>query len=406
MDFEAIRSQFPILQTEMNGHPLVYLDSAATSQKPQAVIDAMVDYYQSTNSNVHRGVYRLAAKATDMYEEAHEKVAAFIGSMDMQEVVFTMNTTHSLNMLARMLAPELSRESVVVISEMEHHSNIVPWQILQKEIGFKLEWVPLKGQEGLDLSYLEFLVNKYKSNIKVCSLVHQSNVLDSVVDIESVKKILSGTSAKLILDVSQSITHKSIDVKELGVDFVYFSGHKVYGPTGTGVLWGRRKLLEAYEPAYGGGEMISSVDKSGARWNSLPWKYEAGTPNIAGAIGLGAAIDWFISTINYTELASHYQELMSVLIGGLIENPDISIIGVDDVSRRNSLVSFTHADLHPHDVAGLLAEEGICVRAGYHCAEPLHKRIGSGPTARVSFGVYSTVYDVDQFLYAIRNIRL
>ncbi len=403
---DEIRNQFPIFQTNDKDKALVYLDSAATSQKPQAVINAITDFYTRGNSNVHRGLYPLAINATEKYIQAHKKIATMINASSDEEVIFVRNCTEGLNLLSNVLADNILQEGdVVVITEMEHHSNIIPWQLLSRKLKIKIEWIPVKHDTfTLDLDYLDFLVRKYREKVKIVSFVHMYNVLGVMNDVPAIVELASSVGAKTILDTAQSIVHTNIDVQKLGVDFITFSGHKMYGPTGIGVVWGKKEFWEKCEPWMGGGEMVNKVWKTGAEWTELPYKFEAGTPNISGGIALGVAADWIRSNIDPIEVKSYERGLVNSLLSGLASIQGIKIFGPAERDSRESIVSFTSSNVHPHDIATLLGEKNIAVRAGYHCAEPLHKNLEFGPTLRVSLAPYNNQGEIDYFLKSLKEI--
>jgi cysteine desulfurase/selenocysteine lyase len=400
-----MKEQFPILRREINGNKLVYLDNAATTQKPQTVIDAIVDFYTNHNANIHRGVHTLAEESTKMWLDTHRLVASFINARSYEEIVFVRNSTEALNLVVNTFGRQkMNKGDVVAITEMEHHSNIVSWQLLVKDKGIKIEWIPVDKNGELELDYLEFLAKKYDEKLKIVSVVHQSNVLDAKIDFKEIKKITDKVGAVTLLDVAQSIPHSRIDVRELDCDFLVFSGHKIYGPTGSGVLYGKKSLLEALNPFMGGGEMIKNVSKNKSELNDLPWKFEAGTPNLAGGIGLGAALSWFDENIDRVDYEETLADLMSCALSGLKKLPGVSIIGPTNIKERNSLIAFEIDGIHPHDVASLLDERGIAIRAGYHCAQPLHDVLGIGPTCRVSFACYNTVEEVEYFIDSLEQV--
>lgn len=402
---DGIREQFPILSKEINGHPLVYFDNAATTQKPQFVIDSLVDYYQNHNANIHRGIHTLANEATKLWEEAHLKVKFFINADSMEEVFFVRNSTEGINFVVNTYGRQrMQRGDIVVISELEHHSNIVPWQILAKEIGIRIEWIPTRDDGTLDTDYLEYLIRKDKKKIKVVAVSHVSNVLGVENNVKQIVELAHSVEAICVIDAAQSIPHHKIDVKDLNCDFLVFSGHKIYGPTGVGVVYGRKELLEELEPWMGGGEMIRSVTKTGSEWNDLPWKFEAGTPDIAGGVGLGAAIDWFNKNLKYPKLETHISSLIKSTLDGFSQLKKVSVLGTTNPDARVGLVSFVVEGMHPHDIAGLLDENGIAIRAGFHCAQPLHAKINLGASARVSFAAYNTVGEVEQFIISLEQI--
>lgn len=402
-----IRNQFPIFQESPDQeNNLIYLDSAATFQKPQAVINAIKDFYEKQNANVHRGVYPLSENVTYAYHEAHKKVANFINASSEEEIIFVRNCTEGLNMLSRVLtSTHLEEGDVVVITEMEHHSNIVPWQMLARKLKLKLEWIPIKHDTfQLDLEYLDFVIRKYRERVKVISFVHLSNVLGVWNDVETIVEMAKSVGAITILDAAQSIAHKEIDVKNLGVDFMTFSGHKMYGPTGIGVVWGKKEYWLESEPWLGGGDMVTKVWKTGSEWAELPYKFEAGTPNISGGIALGVATDWIRSNFNRIEVNTHENGLMTRLINGLNDISGIRIFGPSEKGSRDAVLSFVHTQIHPHDIASLLAERNIAVRAGFHCAEPLHRNLESGPTLRVSIAPYNDQNEIAIFIKTLQEV--
>lgn len=402
---ENIRDQFPILAEKKDGKRLVYLDNGATTQKPQHVIDAIVRYYTEQNANVHRGLYKLAHESTQLYTEAHRKVEKFIGA-DEGEVFFTSGTTAGLNFLAKAITDQLLDEGdVIVLTEMDHHSNIVPWQLVTEDRRFKIEWIPVnEADHKLDFEYLDFLVRKYRERLKVISFPLVSNVLGYSQDVKKIVEVAKASGAITIADAAQAVGHKKVDVKELGVDFLVFSGHKMYGPTGIGAVYGRKELLEKIEPIFGGGEMVTKVNKISSEWEELPWKFEAGTPNIEGGIVLGEAVDWIEKNLVWDEVQVHERSLARKLIVGLANFPGLRVFGSSDTKDRASIVSFTHASVHPHDIASGLDEFDVAVRAGFHCAEPLHTKFQTGPTVRVSFAPYNDLDDVEYFLSSLDQV--
>jgi cysteine desulfurase/selenocysteine lyase len=393
LDVERIRADFPLLSRSVHGKPIVYLDSAATSQKPTAVLDAMDTYYRTINSNVHRGVYQIAEQATNELEAAREKVRAFINASSTAEVIFTKNATESLNLLVQSWGrANLGEGDIVVLSHMEHHANIVPWHMLAAERGLQLRWIPLTGDDQLDLTDLDTLL----SGAKVLSVTAMSNVLGSLTPVRTLTDAARAAGAISIIDGCQSVPHTATDVQALGADFVAFSGHKLCGPTGIGVLWGRQELLEAMPPFIGGGEMIRDVRLDGFTCNDLPWKFEAGTPAIAEIIGLGAAVD-YLSSVGMDAIRAHERMLTEYTLRTLTERfgEDIVIHGPADPDLRGGVFSFSFRDLHPHDISQVLDEHAVCVRAGHHCAKPLMKLMGVGATARASVYLYNTTADID-----------
>ncbi|WP_026700589.1 cysteine desulfurase [Salibacterium aidingense] len=389
MDVKEIRNQFPILHQEVNGSPLVYLDSAATSQKPYKVIEAMEDYYRRYNSNVHRGVHTLGSLATDGYEGAREKVRSFIHAPSAREVVFTRGTTTAINTVAYSYGrANLQEGDEIVLTPMEHHSNIIPWQQAAKATGAALKYLPMKEDGTLSL---EDVQNTITSNTKIVAVAHVSNVLGTINPIKEITRMAHEHGAVTVVDGAQSVPHMKVDVQELDCDFFAFSGHKMGGPTGIGVLYGKKKLLDKMEPVEFGGEMIDFVDLYDSTWKDIPWKFEGGTPVIAGAIGLGAAID-FLEDVGMENIEAHEAELAAYALERLKEVEGIHIYGPQ---KRAALVTFNVDDVHPHDAATVLDAEGIAVRAGHHCAQPLMKWLDVVATARASFYVYNTKEDID-----------
>jgi cysteine desulfurase/selenocysteine lyase len=392
MDVKAIREQFPILQEEVNGHPLVYLDSSATSQKPISVIEAVDKYYRKTNSNVHRGVHTLGTQATDLYEGAREKVRNFIQAKSTKEIIFTRGTTTSINMVAASYArANLKEGDEIVITPMEHHSNIIPWQQVAKATGATLKYIPLQEDGTVTLSDVKETVT---SNTKIVAITHVSNVLGTINPIKEIAKIAHDNNAVIVVDGAQGAPHMEVDVQELDVDFYAFSGHKMCAPTGIGVLYGKQELLEKMEPVEFGGEMIDFVDLYDSTWKELPWKFEGGTPIIAGAIGLGAAID-FLQEIGQDNILEHEKELAAYAMDKMREVDGLTIYGPEE---RAALVTFNLGEVHPHDTATVLDAEGIAVRAGHHCAQPLMKWLDVTATARASFYLYNTKEDIDRLV--------
>jgi cysteine desulfurase/selenocysteine lyase len=387
---EEIRREFPILARQIGDKPLIYLDNAASSQKPETVLRVMDDYYRRYNANVHRGVHRLSEEATAAYEQARLKVARFIHAPSDKQIVFTRGTTESINLVANTWGrANLRPGDEVLITEMEHHSNIVPWQILRDQVGFTLRYIPLTPSGELDLSQLETLVTPAT---KLVSFVHVSNVVGTVNPVRELVAAARTVGAKVLLDGAQSVPHMAVDVQALDVDFLAFSSHKMCGPTGIGVLYGKRELLEAMPPWQGGGDMIREVRMAASKWNSLPYKFEAGTPAIAEAIGLGAAVD-YLSGLGMEWIHSQEQALVHYACQRLSQIEGLRIVGPQ---QRGGLVAFTLNDIHPHDLAALLDQDGIAVRAGHHCAMPIHDCLGIVATARASFYFYNTAQEVDQ----------
>ncbi|HGK7343364.1 TPA: cysteine desulfurase [Streptococcus suis] len=396
MDFERIRKDFSILDQVVNDEPLVYLDNAATTQKPQQVLDVLADYYQKDNANVHRGVHTLSERATARYEAARQKVADFIQAKSSKEILFTRGTTTSLNWVAQFAKEILQPDQEVIISVQEHHSNIIPWQQACQQTGAKLRYVTLKNGE-LDMDHLRSLLS---SKTKFVSLAHVSNVLGSIAPIGEIAELVHQVGAYLVVDGAQSVPHMAVNVQELDVDFFAFSGHKMLGPTGIGVLYGKEELLNRMSPVEFGGEMIDFVYEQSATWKELPWKFEAGTPNIAGAIGLGAAID-YLTEIGMDAIQAHEAELVDYVFSKLQAIPGLTIYGSQDLSKRTGVIAFNLDDLHPHDVATALDYEGVAVRAGHHCAQPLLRYLQVPATVRASFYIYNTKADCDKLVEAI-----
>ncbi|HFI0699985.1 TPA: cysteine desulfurase [Streptococcus suis] len=396
IDFERIRRDFPILDQVVNDEPLVYLDNAATTQKPQQVLDVLADYYQKDNANVHRGVHTLSERATARYEAARQKVADFIQAKSSKEILFTRGTTTGLNWVAQFAREILQPDQEVIISVQEHHSNIIPWQQACQQTGAKLRYVTLKDGE-LDMDHLRSLLS---SKTKFVALAHVSNVLGSVAPIGEIAELVHQVGAYLVVDGAQSVPHMAVNVQELDVDFYAFSGHKMLGPTGIGVLYGKEELLNLMSPVEFGGEMIDFVYEQSATWKELPWKFEAGTPNIAGAIGLGAAID-YLTEIGMDAIQAHEAELVDYVFPKLQAIPGLTIYGSQDLSKRTGVIAFNLDDLHPHDVATALDYEGVAVRAGHHCAQPLLRYLQVPATVRASFYIYNTKADCDKLVEAI-----
>jgi cysteine desulfurase / selenocysteine lyase len=395
MDILDIRKQFPILHQEVNGHPLVYLDSAATSQKPIQVIEALEKYYREYNSNVHRGVHTLGTRATDGYEGAREKVRKFINAKSTEEIIFTRGTTTAINTVAASYgAANLKEGDEIVISHMEHHSNIIPWQQIAKKTGAQLKYLPLQEDGTISLEDVQATVN---SNTKIVSIMQVSNVLGVINPIKEIAKIAHENGAIMVVDGAQSAPHMKIDVQDLDCDFFAFSGHKMCAPTGIGALYGKKSLLEKMEPIEYGGEMIDFVELYDSTWKELPWKFEGGTPIIAGAIGLGAAID-FLEQVGLEHIAEHEHKLAAYAMEKMSTIEGISIFGPQDPAKRAGLVTFNISDVHPHDVATVLDAEGIAVRAGHHCAQPLMRWLKQSATARASFYLYNTEEEIDKLV--------
>lgn len=397
---EGIKKDFPVLNQIVNDEPLVYLDNAATTQKPLKVLAAIKDYYENDNANVHRGVHTLAERATEKYEAAREKVRQFINAKSTKEVLFTRGTTTSINWVAQFAGQILKTGDEIVISIMEHHSNIVPWQEVAKKTGAILKFVYLKDGQ-LDMDDLR---KKITNQTKFVSIAHVSNVLGTINPVEEITKIAHQHGAYTVVDGAQSTPHMAIDLQKMDVDFFAFSGHKMMGPTGIGVLYGKEELLNQFEPVEFGGEMIDFVYESHSTWTELPWKFEAGTPNIAGAIALGAAID-YIQELGIDQIHQHEIELIDYLMPKLQEIEGLKIYGPKDNVKRGGLIAFNIEGLHPHDVATALDMEGVAVRAGHHCAQPLLNYLETPATARASFYLYNTKADCDKLVEALKKTK-
>jgi cysteine desulfurase / selenocysteine lyase len=401
IDVAALRADFPILSRRVNGAPLVYLDSAATSQKPVAVLDAMDAYYRETNANVHRGVYTLAAEATDRFEAGRDSVARLV-SAPRECTVFTKNASEAINLVAWAWGVrELAGGDEILVTEMEHHSNIVPWQIVAEITGAVVRFVPVTPEGELDMGALRDMLSE---RTRMVAVVHASNVLGTINPVAEIAQLAHEQGALVLVDGSQSVPHMPVDFAALGCDFLAFTGHKMLGPTGIGVLVGRRALLESMGPFLGGGEMISNVTREGSTWNEIPWKFEAGTPPIAEAVGLGAAAD-YLATIGLDAVRAHEIDLIDHMLAALSEVEGITIYGPRDPEARGGAVSFSLPDLHPHDIAQLVDRQGVCIRAGHHCAKPLMSVLGVGATARASAYLYNSHDEIDVLVSALGAAR-
>ena len=397
---DEIREQFPLLQKPINGKPLVYLDSAATAQRPQAVLDAVEAFYQTENANPHRGLYDLALRATDAYEAARKRIAQFLNAPP-EEVIFTRNASESLNLLAYSWGmANLHAGDRVVISILEHHSNLVPWQQVCRATGAKLEYLYTDQNGILPDSEIEKKITK---GVKMVSITHVSNVLGLLSPVEKVIARAHAVGALCAVDGAQSVPHMRVDVQKLGADFLAFSGHKLYAPMGIGVLWGRRELLEAMPPFLTGGEMIEDVSEQEATWAPLPQKFEAGTQNAGGAIGLAAAIDW-MEKIGMDQIERREADVMDYALDQMLHCPHIVVYG-DPTAKRHGSIAFNVEDVHPHDVASILDADNVCVRAGHHCAQPLLHHLGLRACARASFAVYNNRADVDALIASLKKVR-
>lgn len=396
LDVHTIQQDFPILNQVVNDEPLVYLDNAATTQKPQAVLDTLMAYYHEDNANVHRGVHTLAERATAAYEASREKLRAFLNAHSTKEILFTRGTTTGLNWVATFAEQVLQEDDEVLISIMEHHANVVPWQQVCRKTGAKLVYVYLKDGQ-LDMTDLKA---KLTTKTKFVSIAHVSNVLGCVNLVKEIAALAHTVGAYMVVDGAQSAPHMAIDVQELGCDFFTLSGHKMLGPTGIGVLYGKEALLQQMEPVEFGGEMIDFVYEQESTWTELPWKFEAGTPNIAGAIALGQAVD-YLSAIGMETIHAHVQELVAYVLPKLQAIEGVTVYGPQDPDHHTGVIAFNIEGLHPHDVATALDYEGIAVRAGHHCAQPLITHLGISSAVRASFYLYNTKEDCDQFIDAI-----
>jgi cysteine desulfurase/selenocysteine lyase len=400
-DITRIRSDFPILEREVHpGVKLVYLDSTASSQKPVQVLQAMDTYYRCSNANIHRGVHTLAEEATALYEGARERIAAFIGADSSDELIFTRNTTESINLVAFTWGRKFLRQGdVVLLTEMEHHSNIVPWQILAAEKGLHLEYIPITSDYLFDMqAYTELLNLKPK----LVAFTHMSNVLGTITPAKEIIRLAHAAGALALLDGAQSVPHFAVDVRDLDVDFLAFSSHKMCGPTGIGALFGKKALLEAMPPFLGGGDMIKKVTFEGFKPNDLPHKFEAGTPSIAEGVGFGAAVDYLLM-VGMDAIAAHEQLLTAYAMERIQVIPGLSVYG-PEVQHKGGVISFIMEGIHPHDVAALLDRDGIAVRAGHHCAMPLHQKLGLPATSRASFYLYNTTAEVDLLIAGLRKV--
>jgi cysteine desulfurase / selenocysteine lyase len=404
MDVARIRADFPILERSFHGHRFVYLDSAATSQKPTAVIDAESNYYRHSNANVHRGVYALSEEATDLFEGARARIAKFVGAKDPDEIVFVRGTTEGLNLVAGSFARGLLKKGDRVITTvMEHHSNIVPWQLLQSSLGIDLEFLGIDDEGRLRMEELERLLTPAT---RVVTLTHVSNVLGTVNPVREIAEKAHAAGALVVLDAAQSAPHVRLDASALGVDLLTFSGHKTLGPTGIGALWGRAELLDRMPPWMGGGEMIREVHTTGTTFREAPAKFEAGTPNVGGACALSVALD-YLSAIGWDEIASHERDLQSYALAQATQRFEgrIQIVGPTEAARREAVVSFSLRGVHPHDVASLLDAEGIAVRSGHHCAQPLMERLGVPALSRASPYIYNDRADLDRMFDALQKVE-
>ncbi len=399
-DVERVRRDFPILDRQVNGKPLVYLDNAASTQKPTAVIEAVRDYYATHNANIHRGVHRLSQEATAAFEAARATMARFVGAEQSEEIIFTRGTTESINLVAFSYGrANVKAGDEIVVTEMEHHSNIIPWQLLCEQVGAVLKPAPIDDTGDLILDELESLLTE---RTKIVAVGHVSNALGTINPIARIAEMAHAVGAVLVVDGAQATPHATVDVRALGADFYACSGHKMYGPTGIGVLYGRRELLDAMPPYQGGGEMIRTVSFEGSTWAEVPHKFEAGTPNIAGAIGLAAAAD-YLESLGREAIAAHELDLMAYGTAHLEAIPGVHMIGT--AREKTAVLSFVFESAHPHDIGTILDNEGVAVRTGHHCAQPVMKHFGVPATARASLGVYNTHEEIDALVAAMGKVR-
>jgi cysteine desulfurase / selenocysteine lyase len=398
---DKTRRDFPILSRVVNGYPLAYLDSAASSQKPAQVIEAIQRYYETHHANVHRSIHTLGEEATELYESARDSVRAFIGARHREEIVFTRGTTEAINLVAQVIGRTLEPGDEIIVTEMEHHSNLIPWQMACRDHGAVIRAVPVLGDGYLDLDAYRRLLS---ARTKVVALAHVSNVLGTINPVAMMAEQAHQVGALVLADGAQSVPHLPLDVASLGVDFFAFSGHKMLGPTGIGVLYGRRDVLGRLEPAWGGGEMIKEVWIDHAQWNDLPWRFEPGTPPIAGAVGLHAAIE-YLGKLGMSQVSAHEQSLTAAAMEALARIPGVTLYGPRNPEMKGAVVAFNVEGIHPHDGAALLDQRGIAVRAGHHCAQPLMKRLGIAGTLRASFSVYSVAEDVARLADAVASLR-
>ncbi|MET7392992.1 cysteine desulfurase [Dactylosporangium sp. NPDC005572] len=408
LDVESIRKDFPILDRQINGNPLVYLDSGNTSQKPRQVIDAVREHYEQHNANVARSVHTLGTESTEAFEGAREKIAAFVGAPAAAEIVFTKNSTEAINLVAHAFTADaddprfrLGPGDEIVVTEMEHHSNIVPWQLLAQRTGATFKWFGMTDEGRLDLSRIDELITP---RTKLVAFVHYSNILGTINPVDVIAARAREVGALVLLDGSQSVPHVPVDVSALGVDFVAFTGHKMLGPTGIGALWGRFELLDAMPPFLGGGSMIETVAMTGTTFMPPPARFEAGTPPIAQAVGLGAAVD-YLSAVGMDAVVAHEKALTAYALDALQSVPDVRIIGPKSTVDRGATISFTVEGVHPHDVGQILDDEGVQVRVGHHCARPTCVRFGVPATTRASFYLYTTTDEIDALVRGVERVR-
>lgn len=400
---EALRANFPILAEQVNGRPFVFLDSAASAQKPKCVMEAMEEAAYHCYANIHRGLYTMSERATQAYESVRHQTAHFLNASDSREIVFTSNSTGAINLLAHTLGSKLQPGQAVLLSELEHHANIVPWLMLRERCGIDLRVIPIDDHGNLDLVACEALLSDGK--VALLAVTHMSNVLGNITPAQELARLAHQYGAQILLDSSQSIVHSRVDVQALEADYVVFTGHKLYGPTGIGVLWGRKALLDQLPPFMGGGDMIRSVSFERATWAGVPHRFEAGTPPILEVVGLGAAID-FVQSVGYEVIAAHERDLVTYAEEALFSVKGLRVLGHSgEKSLWGGVFSFTLEGAHPHDLAVLLDQQGIAIRAGQHCAEPLMRRLGVQATARASFGLYTNRNDIDALVRGLERSR-
>ena len=401
-NFPDIKKDFPIFSRQINGRDLVYLDSAATTQKPIEVIDSITSYYKNCNSNIHRGIYSISIEATELYENARNTIAKFINANSSREIIFTRNATEAINLVANAwVSANLKEGDSIILTEMEHHSNLVPWQIIAKKLKLKLNFIKIQADGGLILDNLDDL---FTDNAKFLSLTHVSNVLGTINPIKDIISKAHVHGITTLVDAAQSVPHMSVDVQNIDSDFFVFSGHKMLGPSGIGVLHAKKDILENMEQFLYGGDMISNVSLREAQWNDVPWKFEAGTPNIVGAIGLGKAVD-YLDNLGMSNIHKHEQELYSYAIDRFSDLKEFKIFGFENKYSTGGVISFSYSDFHPHDIASILDGESIAVRAGHHCAQPLMEKLGVPATTRASFYIYNNESDIDKLFDGLQKVR-
>jgi cysteine desulfurase/selenocysteine lyase len=400
IDFDKLRAEFPLLQEKTRGKPLVYLDNSATNQKPQVVIDALNHYYCHDNANIHRGVYELSERATREFEKARVDIQTFINAAHAHEIIFVRGATEGINLVAQSYGrSQLTKGDEMIISTMEHHSNIVPWQMLAEQVGAKLQVIPISDAGDIDLADYK---NLFNAHTKIVAIAHASNALGTINPIKEMAAIAHAHGVPILVDGAQAFPHMPVDVQDLDCDFYVFSSHKAYGPTGIGVLYGKEKLLDKMPPYQGGGDMIESVSFTKTTYNKLPYKFEAGTPDIAGVIGFGAAVN-YLKKIGMDNIAAHEQELLAYGTQKLSAIPGLTIIGT--AKQKVGVISFVLADVHPHDIGTILDDEGIAIRAGHHCAMPVMERYHIPATVRASFGLYNTHADIDALVLGLMAVK-